>query len=99
MVQRIHFLSCYEYITNRTHSIDKEVRQITMTQEIITKLISECCDRAHLSYNIHSLSPQQVSPGIFKFNAVAMTKECAKHGYCRETPYFAMVTGDKMKLC
>ena len=68
-----------------------------MTQETITKLIGECCERNHLAYN--NLTPQQVSPGIFKFNAVARTETCAKHGYCREMPYFAMATGDEMKLC
>jgi len=68
-----------------------------MTQETITKLIGECCERNHLSYS--NLQPQQVSPGIFKFNAVARTAECAKHGYCRQLPYFAMLTGNEMKLC
>ena len=68
-----------------------------MTLETITKLIGECCDREHLSYS--NLTPTQVSPGIWKFNAVEMNDTCSKHGYCREMPYYAMASGTKMKLC
>jgi len=68
-----------------------------MTQETITKLISECCDREHLSYS--NLAPVQVSPGIWKFNAVEMNETCSKHGACRDMTYYAMATGTDMKLC
>jgi hypothetical protein len=68
-----------------------------MTQETITKLIGECCERAHLSYS--NLKPTQVSPGIFQFYAVEQSEHCMKNGFCRELPYYAMATGNEMKLC
>ena len=90
-------LSCYEYTTNYTHSIDIEVRERHMTQETIIGLISQLCEESHLSYN--KGLPTQVSPGIFKFSAVEMNDTCSKHGYCREMQYFAMATDKGMKLC
>ena len=68
-----------------------------MTQETITKLIGECCEREHLSYS--NLSPVQVSPGIWQFKAVEQSEHCSKNGYCREMRYYAMATGTEMKLC
>ena len=68
-----------------------------MTQETIAQLIGECCEREDLSYS--NLKPQQVSPGIWQFNAVEKSDICMKNGYCREMRYYAMATGTEMKLC
>ena len=68
-----------------------------MTKETIIGLISQLCERSHLSYD-NSL-PTQVSPGIWQFNAVEMNESCSKHGHCRQMPYYAMATETEMKLC
>ena len=67
-----------------------------MTKQTLIRLIGECCDSHHLSYQ--NLSPTQVSPGIWKFNAVEMDEDCNKHGRCRQMSYYAMVTGQSVQL-
>ena len=67
-----------------------------MTRETLINLIRECCDNAHLSY--HNLTPKQVSPGIYEFNAVEMDDDCNKHGHCRQMRYYAMVTNETVQL-
>ena len=67
-----------------------------MTRETLINLIRECCDNAHLSYS--NLSPKQVSPGIWQFNAVEMDDDCNRHGHCRQMRYYAMVTNERVQL-
>ena len=67
-----------------------------MTRETLINLIRDCCEKAHLSYN--NLSPTQVSPGIYEFNAVEMTDECNSYGHCRQMRYYAMVTNETVQL-
>ena len=68
-----------------------------MTQETLIQLVSDCCKEANLSYNNNA--PQQVSPGIWQFDAVMKSEECIKHGSCRQMRYYAMQTGNTLKLC
>ncbi len=68
-----------------------------MTQETLIQLVSDCCKEANLSYGKNA--PVQVSPGIWQFNAVMQSEECMKNGYCREMKYYAMQTGNTLKLC
>jgi len=67
------------------------------TQASLAESIGRCCDKAHLSYS--NLSPTQVSPGVWQFNAVEMDDKCAKHGYCRQMRYYAREVDGEMILC
>ena len=68
-----------------------------MTQEALVHLIEECCQKHPLS--CHNLSPTQVSPGIWQFNAVEMDDSCSKHGHCRQMRYYGRLLDNTIELC
>lgn len=67
------------------------------TETTLKESIGECCDRHGLSYN--NLTPAEVSPGVWQFNAVEMDVDCSMRGYCREMRYYAKEVDGKMVLC
>ncbi len=64
-----------------------------MTNENLIHLIGDCCKKNHLAYK--DLSPQQVSPGVWRFYAV----ECSHEGHCRQMSYYAHIMNNEAVLC
>ena len=59
--------------------------------------LTNLCLENSLSYD--GEPPTMVSPGILMFQAVELNAKCKTLGQCRQRPHYAMILGDKLKLC
>ncbi len=59
-----------------------------------TKRLQEACLLRSIDYDRAELV--EVSPGIFMFYAVPLTKECKTKGDCRLRRYYAISVGDNI---